>query len=593
MTSTVESPVAVVRKRKLQAPTRSTEFSVLRPCPANPTASKLRVALINPPDPSSADNSRASQPLGLGYIAAYAREQGFHVDVFDLSLEPASAHALRSSGVLAGGYDVFGISTYSDNFQDTIALVEDLKRLMPSCIIVLGGYHVTLLPDATIEAYRSVDFVVCGEGEHPFSMLLSVLGQQSASDAGFEAIPDLCWRDGSGRVRVNQVCKSYADQHSLPVPVTDLAYCSAPFARYSDPITGRQKRTLNLVGSRGCPKRCTFCSIVLINPLWRSRSVDSIMQELKLRSANERFDHVVFQDANALVSPKRALEFAQRLVVEFPGVTWSGTATPDQVVKHKDVIAAIGSLNCSSLEVGIESGNDRTLARFGKGTTVQINEAALRVLEDSGIAAGIDFIMFDEDMRIDDLQQNFQFLLENDLTGVWPPALLHQEVRLYPGTRLRELHESIQGPAPPHTIPDLIFHDRKVGAVFSSMQWFAKFHQPSINALVGHVRALLDWFVTSKIRHPAQAGVLAQQVALAEIRLRHAPYSYFKRVLDRIARDESGETPVELEAEGDAAMIGVAALINNSASVAADFQECLRQMGLDAKFVHRRSVNAA
>ena len=585
--------MGVFSLRRLSPPKRTQNATRIRPAPKNPLLSKLRVALVNPPDPSSSDNARLSQPLGLGYVAAHARERGFHVDIFDLALDPVSESTIHSCGLASGKYSVVGASTYSDNFADTIRLLGWIKSSNPDSVTVLGGYHVTLAPVATLERCHVVDFVICGEGEHPFAKLLQALsGGSGPTQEALAEVPDLAWRDASGAIRLNAPCAEYVDQQELPLPVTDLLYSSAPFMAYTDPNSGREKRPVHVVGSRGCPKRCSFCSIVLINPLWRARSVDSLVAELRLRQQREPFEHVIFQDANALVSPTRALEFSRRLAIEFPGVTWSGTATPDHVVKHQEVIAAIGSLNCRSLEIGIESGNDNTLARFNKGTTVATNEAALRTLELSGIAAGVDFIMFDEAMTLGDLIENARFVRRNELVGLWPPALLFQEVRLYPGTQLRQLHEAANGSSAIHEVPDLIFHDPDVAYVFSAMSFFASARQASLNVLVGDTRKLLGTFLQSCPSRTGALGELAQRAALGEIRLRHVPYDFFEALLTRVADGQASQSVADEVAWG-VVNLNVDGLIADGVQLVDELSVAVRALGLEPDFAKRRVQNAA
>ncbi|WP_395687411.1 B12-binding domain-containing radical SAM protein [Caenimonas koreensis] len=382
-------------------------FKIVAHEPIKAAANLLNVALVNPPDPQSAGNERLMPPLGLGYIASYARAIGHDVDLFDYALDlDVSEEYLQKTGLFGKEYAVYGISTYTDTFAQGIKLAEKIRKNRPRCKIVMGGYHVSILHEETLRDFPVIDAVVRGEGEVTFSKYLEAL---SAGDEAMALLPGLTWRSGE-RVISNASAKTLVEQDLIPVPARDFKYSPGSYVEYLSRESGVTRRTISMVSSRGCPKRCTFCSITVLDPLWRARSVESMMFEIRKLYEQAPFDHILFEDANFFVRPTRTLEFSRKLFEFNPRITWSGTSTPDHIVKHKDVIKEIGALNCAALEVGIESGNEGSLKRFGKGNTVETNKAVIAVLEGSGIALGLDFIMFDPMMTTRELDANLDFI---------------------------------------------------------------------------------------------------------------------------------------------------------------------------------------
>lgn len=559
--------------------------------PKNPPNPKLRTALINPPDPSTSDNSRLSLPLGLGYIASISRQHGHHVDIYDFALDFDICKMFENSGLLRGNYQIFGISSYTDNFQTTIHLSSHIKKMIPGAIVVLGGYHATLTAKDILVDFHEVDYVIFGEGEFPFLRLLDLIYEHKYESLAL--ISDLAWRDHAGKVHINHVSGEYVNQETLPFPVTNLSYGSGSVAPYMDPNTGSEKSAIGIVGSRGCPKRCSFCSIVLINPLWRARTAESLITEIISRHREQPFEHIVFQDANCFVSPKRALDFARQLALALPGVTWSGTATPDHVVKNADIILELGSLNCSSLELGIESGNDNSLKRFKKGNTVQINEDALNLLNLAGIAPSIDFIMFEGFMRLPDVRENLIFLQRNELVGTWPPALLFQEVQLYPGTAQRKEHEDLYGVTTSiHVIPPLKFIDQSVELLFRCMQSFYARFQGNINQLVAVLHRYCSILPSARITSDSSEALasLGQKAAIIEIRLRHLPYDVFSILLARVEKirlTAADNAPSEdILIEEVARLTGCVETIGTAIELVSELCQSFSRFGLKPKFPH-------
>ncbi|HEX8053450.1 MAG TPA: radical SAM protein [Thermoleophilaceae bacterium] len=538
--------------------TTGTRFERVPPNPAQP---RLRVALINPPDPTSSDDGRSFPALGLGYVAAFARVRGFHVDLFDFALDlDPDLDFLDRVGAL-DGYDVYGVSTYSDTLPSALTVAAALRRGAPRSPIVFGGYHAAVLDAELLEDFDMIDYVVRDEGEIPFSELLDGLASDR-SDHG--SVASLTWRGADGAVVRNPSSERLLDQAELPFPVTETRHGPRRYADYADRDSGERRRAVSLVSSRGCPKRCTFCSIALVNPLWRARSAESIMAEVRYRYAHEPFAHVFFQDGNFFASPKRSLAFARELHAFDPSITWSGTATPDNVVRHAGVLAELAALNCASLELGIESGNEGSLERFGKGTDRAVNLQAIRLLESAGIRLGLDFIMFEPEMTLDDVRANLDFLHEADLYGYWPAECLFQELRLYPGTKMRTRH--VPGDCTRHEVPPTPLRDAGLRTAFEEAWAYRRTLQAATDEALKQLEvAIAGLDAVDRDGEEPEIRRLRQDAQACVIELRHAPYAF----LEAVASPSQAARPDELEAARTATRWALAGAVATVRSVRA------------------------
>src|SRR5437763_2652520 len=309
----------------------------------------------------------------------------------------------------------------------------------------------------------------------------------------------------------------------------------------------RLRRVLPVVSSRGCPKRCTFCAIIVMSPKWRARSVESLMREIRYRYALEPFDHVAFLDANFFVDTRRTVAFAEALFEFNPDVTWSGTATADHIDRHRSVLGRIGALNCGYLEVGIESGNDRSLGRFNKWTNAEMNSRVLQLLSAARIPIGLDFIMFEPVSTMQDIEENFRFICDNELVGYWPPSLLFSSLKLYPGTPIRatyaEAHPGVDLPV--HRIPRVGYDDSVVATFVRALDVYWTRMRATPNRLVQDLQRL-----TSDALAPGDDTVcdrrLVQQALAVLIRLQHLPYRIFEQYLGGGCPLNASEEPLAL-----------------------------------------------
>lgn len=505
------------------------------PAPPNPKVPRLRVALVNPPDPSADPTARAAAPLGLGYLASAARFSGFHVDILDFvsdaSLDDSS---LRRAGLFEGDYNVVGISTYTESFGFVVDAVRAIRAMLPTTRIVLGGYHATLMPNEVLRDQPAVDAVVLNEADHTFPELLRRWSSDDCSTPDIPGVlcrrPDGTWTDGAGAVPEVAL-------DGLPRPVTRLLYESSPYPRFADRRRRVNRRVLHVVSSRGCPKKCTFCAIIVMSPRWRARSVEALIDEIEARRAVEPAEHVLFQDANFFVDARRTLAFSRALHEYDSGMTWSGTATADHVVKHEAVLQEIGGLNCAFLELGIESGNDQSLARFNKWTKAEDNVRAVRMLARAGIPLGLDFIMFEPQMTLEDLQGNITFLRRADLADYYPSEHLYSSLKLYPGTPIRTAYEERHGlRLAPHTISSAKYDDQTVAMCLAVMnRFFSRVQQPC-DVLMRRVELEVDEHILENRWAKTTERVLAvQQMQLATLALRRAPFDFMERVVSQVS----------------------------------------------------------
>jgi len=143
----------------------------------------LNVLLINPPslneiignNPTIIESSRGcNPPLGLLLIAGYLLDNTNHdVNVLDCQVEDLNYHDLEQK-ICQYKFDVVGITAMTFTLIDVIETIKVIKKLTPHAIVVLGGPHVSLYPNETINL-EGVDYLVLGEGEITFARLLSCL----------------------------------------------------------------------------------------------------------------------------------------------------------------------------------------------------------------------------------------------------------------------------------------------------------------------------------------------------------------------------------------------------------------------------------
>lgn len=492
------------------------------------------VALINPPHVARLNREFESgvPPLGLGSIAAHLRANGVCCDIYDLADDwPLERDALLRIGLFE--YDIFGLTSYSKNFFAAEKLLRIIREERPQASIVLGGPHAGAIPEHVLRSVPDVDFVVRNEGE---AAMLRLVQELRSASPRFDQVPNLVYRMSTEIVSsvVEDLGGVALDDYAWPSREARARPPSAaPYLRRDGQIVRKEF----LSSSRGCPKRCTFCSIIVMSPQYRYRSASSLMHEISELHRRESFGHIVFLDANFFVNWRRAREFAERLHDFDPTMTWSGTATTDQICRHWDTVLHIGSLNCSSMEIGIENGSNSVLSRFNKQTTVEQNAACIEILRAAGIKLDLDFILFDPFISIDELADNMTFLEEVGLSDYAPADHLYSAVKLYPGTAARAAYlKRCKLDADDFGIPP--FENARVQAVFDAQIWFARTHLLAIEKAVEKLDKAFDFGMS---RTP---GCALDPLRISEllIALRRAPFLFFAELVRRSLLSETWST---------------------------------------------------
>ena len=233
-------------------------------------ASEFRICLINPPVIGVMEpwyDTPAFGRTGLAYLAGYLRKfTNFSVQIIDAKLERLNFTQVLER-VKAFNPQIAGFTAYTNEIKPAAYQAALLKKSMPDIITVIGGVHLTAMPQETMREFAAFDIGVVGEGEITFLELCSAIHFELSGDnndrADFKSIDGLVYRT-KGEILLTKPRKRIADQDSIPFPAWDLMPAAETYYVQSE---------------RGCPFSCLFC----MNPngkIARKRSIQNVIDEL-------------------------------------------------------------------------------------------------------------------------------------------------------------------------------------------------------------------------------------------------------------------------------------------------------------------------
>ncbi len=367
----------------------------------------MKILLLEHPRSVAAEhcNDIANTPLCScllsGYTAAMLKKDGHDVEIIEGFLDSLSYDDVWAT-ISAYKPDVLGVHMVY-NWEKDLALYAFLAHVKNELgpHIVAYGFYPTIAYEDILTSCPAIDAVIAGEPE----LAMARLAASKLKAEQVALIPGLVLRDGAGGFQANKP-EVIQDLDSMPFPVRTDA-----LMRLSE---------VNILGSRGCYGRCTFCYINTFftrSGTWRRRSPENIMEEIDGLIVGEGVRDFYFTDANFFgpgsIGQERALQIATLLKER--NVRFGIEGRVNDI--HDETIAALRSAGLRHMLIGLESGRDESLKRLNKLTTVAQNEEALRILRKHGIEPNVGFIMFEPDSTLDDLRVNFEFLKRNGLLG--------------------------------------------------------------------------------------------------------------------------------------------------------------------------------
>lgn len=370
----------------------------------------MRILLVNSPVLRPSPHAKVSPPLGLAYLAGYAREHGHQVEVLDLNLSGYNPRRV-SLALKRFAPQIVGISAFTETYPNAVLIARHVKDHDASIRVIMGGPHPSILP-AEVVAEGAVDFVAVGEGEETLVELAAVLEAQG--DPG--GVAGLVWKRG-GEVVVN-ARRALLDPDSLGLPARDLL--SLEF--YPD--------AFNVLTARGgCPYRCPFCSA---SHIWsgrhRPRSPKSVVDELEMLVREYGAGYVFFVDDIFTLRRDWVVDLLREMERLGGTLSWACGTRVDRV--DEELLHDMARHGCVGVQFGIESGSQVVLDSV-KGID---KDTALRAIGWS-IAAGIKttasfMVPFPQDTE-QTLRETFAFIEQLDALGA---EILMSYTTPYPGT---------------------------------------------------------------------------------------------------------------------------------------------------------------
>lgn len=339
----------------------------------------MKVLLINPPSsnliltnlPEAITQEDITPPLGLMYVAAYLEKYTSHqIKILDCLIEKIDYNQLKKR-IEQEKPDLVGITTLTFTLIDVLKTAKIIKQIDPNIKIVLGGPHVNIYPQETLN-FPEIDFLVLGEGEKPIKDLSDNLNQTE----NLYKFKGIAFKDGYKIINPGPR-ELIQDLDSLPFPARHLV----PNQKYSS-VLSKNNSITTMFSSRGCPFRCLFCNRAHLGKVFRARSAKNVVDEME-ECKKMGIDEIFIYDDTFTIARQRVIDICSEIKNRNLKINWDVRARVDTV--DEEMLKEMKETGCQRIHYGVEAGTQKILNILRKGITLKQVEKAFQLTKKNNI----------------------------------------------------------------------------------------------------------------------------------------------------------------------------------------------------------------
>src|SRR5579871_1811442 len=364
--------------------------------------------------------------LGMGYLAAVLHRHGHSTEIIDVRDDPgAIAARLVDRPPLIVGFSLI-FQAFLPQFR---RVASHLRESGIRSHFTIGGHFPSLCHDEVLAHFPELDSVVRYEGEET---LLELVDRLAANRD---------WRDVAGVAYLRDGEVICTPARALIADLDTLPFPDRPYE--ADRVGGFY--TLPLLASRGCARRCSFCSIHTFyrtapGKVVRVRKPMKVVEEMLYLLQHHSVRVILFQDDDFPLWGPAGRRWADELVARIydaglvDRMIWKISCRAEYV--EYELFRKLRDAGLFLVYMGLESGTEQGLKVLNKEMSVEQNLAAVRILKELELNVSYGFMLFDPSSTFESIRENLAFL--KNATGDGRAAATFSRMLPYGGTPIRD-----------------------------------------------------------------------------------------------------------------------------------------------------------
>jgi len=336
------------------------------------------------------------EPLGLEYVASALLAKGHSVTLADLRFRPGAETWVRRTRPR-----IVGISClHALEYDQVVETARAVRRAAPDAFILVGG-HAAMAYSEPLED-DCIDAIAMDDGEEVVPALVETLDRGTL----LSEAPALRLRTADGWISTAPL-PARTSLDLVPLPARDLV------ARHRSGYHCLLFKPVWLIETaRGCPFRCSFCSVwQLYDRTCRERSIAAVVEDFATTG-----DAVFVADDLFWNNPARSLELANALKKRGVFKRWILVQSrTDLIARNSDLLEAWRPLARDfDIFLGFEFASDRGLSDITKDTGVRESLTAAEVARSHRYGINGNFLI-DPDWEEENFRELWDFVAAHGL----------------------------------------------------------------------------------------------------------------------------------------------------------------------------------
>ncbi|MFA6888688.1 MAG: radical SAM protein [Candidatus Woesearchaeota archaeon] len=238
------------------------------------TMVQTKIALVQPRINAGTSLGIEKSPESIQSLAGQLEREGYEAHMFHEPANDKLYHQLTEMNPT-----IVGISTMTANILDGIKVAQTVKKINPSTLVIIGGWHASGVVHAHLKNQESesiremlypgspIDYIVAGEGDIVFPEIV----RRVSSGKTIKDLQGVCY------VNDTEIIASVADRVRNLDDLASPSWERLPINDYRDKRSGNLDLSVHF--NRACRYSCGYCS----TPTVYGKGVETVSAE---RAAN-------------------------------------------------------------------------------------------------------------------------------------------------------------------------------------------------------------------------------------------------------------------------------------------------------------------
>ncbi len=307
--------------------------------------------------------------IGLAYIGAYLKQNGYSYTAIDAcgeALDQILPYEDNEQMMIQGltvtqilemvpvNSKIIGFTcSFSHCWPLVVRIAAAVRRKFADAIFIAGGEHPTAMPNHVLKN-GIFDIVVFGEGEETFLELVHKINKNQ----DWHEIDGIAYINEEQEFVKNKPRMRVKDINRFPYPDWE-SWCIKKYIEHQQVSGINLGRSIPIIGSRGCPYSCKFCSN---ERMWTRhyimRSGKLLVDEMEYMKNKYNVNGFTFYDSTFIINRSKTYDFCKELISRKLNITYQLPAGTRCEVFDDELAAALEKSGLRNFSFAPESGSE-------------------------------------------------------------------------------------------------------------------------------------------------------------------------------------------------------------------------------------------